>query len=224
MHAVIVGCSRVGAELAHELETRGFTVSIIDKDPAAFEEKLHPSFHGKKITGIGFDRDILEEAGIQDAEVCLSTTRGDNSNILSARIAKEHYHVPRVAALIYDPRRARIYERLGISTVAEVAWAADQLLARVLPASDSVEWTVGAGEVVVVGVQALGSLVGRPVEDLQKLGKIRVVALTRFGETHIPESDTLVQEGDFLHLAVLRSALGEVEERLKGPVGDGEER
>ncbi|MGH2709515.1 MAG: potassium channel family protein, partial [Actinomycetota bacterium] len=153
MHAVIVGCGRVGAELSDGLGHRGFTVSVIDKNPIAFEH-LHPGFNGKTLVGPGFDRELLEDAGIREAEIFIAVTNGDNSNIVSARIAKEHYHVPKVAARIYDPRRAEIYERLGILTVATVAWTTDQILARVLPAAESLEWTIGSGEVVVVGVSA----------------------------------------------------------------------
>lgn len=214
MHAVIVGCGRVGAELARALEGRGFTTAIIDKEESAFEERILPGFKGKQIVGVGFDRGSLEEAGIRDAQIFASVTRGDNTNIVSARIAKEHYNVDNVVALIYDPRRAQMYERLGISTVGTVAWATDQILARVLPTAESVEWTVGSGEVVVVGIPAPASFVGRPIEDLRDPGKARVVALTRFGSTQIPDIRTIVQEGDFIHLAVQRSALADLEEHL----------
>lgn len=217
MHAVIVGCGRVGAELAQALESRDQSVAIIDSNRSAFGERLHPGFRGKQLYGIGFDRDILEEAGIREAGIFVSATRGDNTNILCARIAKEHFGVQRVAALIYDPRRAQIYERLGISTVASVSWATDQLLAKVLPSSEAVEWTVGSGEVVVMGVPAPVSLIGKPIEDLREPGKVHVMALTRFGKTQIPDFKTLVQEGDFMHLSVLRSALTEVDERLRAP-------
>lgn len=211
VHAVIVGCGRVGAELAQALESRDYSVSIIDKDANAFEQRLLPGFSGKRLTGVGFDQEILEEAGIRDAEIFVSVTRGDNTNIVAARIAKEHYNVPRVAALIYDPRRAQMYERLGISTVAEVAWATDQMLARVLPSAKSVEWTIGSGEVVVIAIPSPPALIGRPIEDLRQPGKARVVALTRFGTTQIPDLKTIIQEGDFIHIAVLRSALSEME-------------
>lgn len=214
MHAVIVGCGRVGAELAQALEYRGFTVSLIDKDPNAFEQRVLPGFSGKKLVGVGFDQEIMEEAGIKDADIFASVTRGDNTNIVSARIAKEHYNVPKVAALIYDPRRAQMYERLGISTVATVAWATDQILARVLPSTKAVEWTIGSGEVVVIGFPAPTEFIGRPVEDLRDPAKARVVALTRFGNTEIPDLKTIIQEGDIMHLAVARASLPEMEERL----------
>ncbi|MGH2692134.1 MAG: potassium channel family protein [Actinomycetota bacterium] len=213
MHAVIVGCGRVGAELADGLGQRGFTVSVIDKDELAFE-RLHPSFEGKTLVGPGFDREILEEAGIREAEVFMAVTNGDNSNIVSARIAKEHYQVPKVAARIYDPRRAQIYERLGIQTVATVAWTTDQILARVLPIFESLESTLGSGEVVIVGARAPKGMVGRKLELLNVAGRMYVAAYTRFGETTMPEPRTIVQEDDFLHIAVVRGGIDELRNRL----------
>lgn len=218
MHAVILGVSRVGAELAELLERRGFTVAIIDKDPKQFDVRLYPGFHGKTVVGLGFDREVLEEAGIKDAGIFVSATRGDNTNIVSARMAKEHYGVEKVAALIYDPRRARIYERLGITTVSSVSWSADQLLARVLPSTESFEWTIGSGEVVVVGVPVTAELAGRTAAQLTRPGKLVVAALTRFGETILPEAKTTLQEGDFLHLSVHRAAVTELEEMLSRAV------
>lgn len=209
-----MGCSRVGAELAANLEQRGFSVAIIDKDPRAFAQRLHPGFHGKTLTGLGFDREVLEEAGIKDAEIFVAVTRGDNSNIVSARIAKEYYGVAQVAALIYDPRRARIYERLGITTVAGVAWMTDQMLARILPTSET-EWTVGSGEVVIVGVPVTQPMIGRRASDIEITGKLLIAGIARFGTTMIPDTKTVLQEGDFLHLSVLRSELPRVDELVK---------
>jgi len=199
------------------LEHLDQSVSLIDSNPHAFEERLHPGFKGKQLVGIGFDRDLLEQAGIRDAQIFVSATRGDNTNILCARIAKEHFGVANVAALIYDPRRAQIYERLGIATVATVAWATDQILSKVMPSSEGVEWTVGSGEVVVVGFPAPAKLIGRPIEELREPGRVHVMALTRFGKTQVPDLKMLVQEGDFMHLSVLRSSLAEVDERLRSP-------
>lgn len=204
--------------MAKALEDRGYTVAIIDKNPAEFDARLHPGFHGKRVAGLGFDKDTLEEAGIEEAELFASATRGDNTNIVSARIAKEHYGVKQVAALIYDPRRVEIYERLGISTVAAVGWMTDQMMARLLPASETVEWTVGEGDVVVVGIQALESLIGSSIGELADPGKFTVVAVTRMGKTQIPDKKTLVQEGDFLHLSVLKTALPEFEDRMRASV------
>lgn len=215
MHAVIVGCGRVGAELADELGNRGYTVSVIDKDSAAFE-RLPSGFGGKTLIGPGFERSILEDAGIKNAEIFIAVTNGDNSNIVSARVAKEYYKVPKVAARIYDPRRAVIYERLGISTVATVAWTTDQILSKVFPSAESVEWTPGSGDVVVLGIPAPSSMIGRPASELEIEGKLRVVAVTRTGTTLLPGAKTHLQEGDFVYVAALRSILGELDEMLFG--------
>lgn len=215
MHAVIVGCGRVGAELADALESRGYTISIIDKDSSSFE-RLHPGFHGKTLVGPGFERTLLEEAGIADATIFIAVTNGDNSNIVAARVAKEHYEVPNVAARIYDPRRAVIYERLGITTVAIVAWTTDQILARVLPSAEAVEFTPGSGDVVVLGIPVPTHLIGSPATSLEVPGNLTLVAVTRTGTTIIPQEKLVLQEGDFIYVSALRSALGDLDDVLFG--------
>ena len=203
----------MGAELADALTQRHFTVAIIDKNPAAFEH-LHQGFYGKTLVGPGFDRDILEEAGIKEADVFIAVTNGDNSNIVCARIAKEHYGRRTVAARIYDPRRAQIYERLGIPTVATVAWTTDQVLARVMPPSEAILGTIGSGAVVAIGVEVPDSAAGAKIGDLNVPGRILVTAVTRFGQTEVAEPKILIQEGDFLNLVVIRSELGKLDAHL----------
>src|SRR5438552_784410 len=126
MHVVIMGCGRVGAAVTGQLAKAGHSVAIIDKRPEAFE-RLPPGFEAKTVVGFGFDREAMEEAGIKEAGAFVAVSSGDNSNIVSARVAREHYHVPRVVARIFDPRRAEIYERLNIPTVASVRWSAEQI-------------------------------------------------------------------------------------------------
>ena len=139
MHIVIMGCGRVGSTLAHILEDRGNTVAVIDRDPEAFR-RLRPSFKGDRVTGIGFDRDVLARAGIERADGFAAVSSGDNSNIIAARVARETFGVQQVAARIYDPRRAEVYERLGIPTVATVRWTADQILRKLLPENTEPLW------------------------------------------------------------------------------------
>ncbi|MGH9300173.1 MAG: potassium channel family protein, partial [Acidimicrobiales bacterium] len=144
MHVIIVGCGRVGSGLAIDLERAGHSVAIVDKQERAFR-RLPSSFEGKKVTGFGFDRADLDEAGAQGAAALAAVTSGDNSNILTARIARETYEIPNVVARIYDPRRAEIFERLGIPTVPSVSWTTDQVLRRILPVQGSWEWTDASG-------------------------------------------------------------------------------
>lgn len=214
MHVVIAGCGRVGSELATSLERLGHSIVVIDKSPKAFD-RLRADFKGQKITGFAFDRDVLEEAGIKEAGAFAAVTSGDNSNILSARVAREHYRVGQVVARIYDPRRAQIYQRLGIQTVATVRWTTDQMLRFLLPEDVPVEYTVDNGEVVITSLQAPPGVVGKRAVDLDIDGQRRVVAVSRFGVPRVPDHDFTIQDGDILHVSIVREAAADLKEDLE---------
>jgi trk system potassium uptake protein TrkA len=213
LHVIIAGCGRVGSELANSLEQADHTVAVIDRDPMAFE-RLKASSRAKQIVGFVFDRETLEEAGIGEAEAFASVTSGDNSNILSARVAKEHYRVPNVVARIYDPRRAQIYQRLGIQTVATVRWTTDQMMRFLVPEDSQLEYTVDNGEVVITAIQAESGIVGKHVDDFDLDGRRRVVAVSRFGVPRVPEKGLTLQEGDILYLSVARADAANLAEDL----------
>lgn len=214
MHVVIAGCGRVGSELATSLERLGHGIVVIDKNPKAFD-RLRSDFTGRLIAGFAFDRDVLEEAGIKDAAAFAAVTNGDNSNILSARVAREHYRVGQVVARIYDPRRAQIYQRLGIQTVATVRWTTDQMLRFLLPEDVPVEYTVDNGEVVITSLQAPPSVVGKNALDLDLDGQRRVVAVSRFGVPRVPDRGLTIQDGDILHVSIVRAGAADLKEELK---------
>ncbi|MDQ3940522.1 MAG: TrkA family potassium uptake protein [Actinomycetota bacterium] len=213
MHVVIAGCGRVGSELATNLERLGHSVAIIDKNQKAFD-RLKKDFSGKRIVGFAFDREVLEGAGIKQAQAFASVTSGDNSNILSARVTKEHYRVPQVVARIYDPRRAQIYQRLGIQTVATVRWTTDQILRTLFPDEVPVEYTVDNGEVVVTGVPVPPQLVGKNAANLDLEGRRRVVAVSRFGIPRVPDKGLTLQDGDIIHVSVVRTDLADLNDQL----------
>src|SRR5215813_6232247 len=195
MHIVIMGCGRVGSTLAHILEDQGHTVAVIDQDVEAFR-KLRPGFRGSKITGVGFDRDVLIEAGIEKAHAFAAVSSGDNSNVIAARVARESFGVKRVAARIYDPRRAEVYQRLGIPTVATVRWTADQMLRKLLPEGSEPLWRDATGKVVLTQVSVSPSWIGEPVKALEAAAGTRVAYIDRLGEAVVPQAGTVVQEGD----------------------------
>lgn len=151
MHIVIMGCGRVGSALAQTLESQGHTIAVVDQDPTAFR-RLGSSFGGRRVTGVGFDQDTLREAGIEEAGAFAAVSSGDNSNIIAARVAREMFGVENVAARIYDPRRAEVYQRLGIPTVATVRWTADQMLRRLLPSGAEPLWRDPSGGVQLAEV------------------------------------------------------------------------
>ncbi len=214
MHVVIAGCGRVGTELATSLQRLGHTIALVDKDRKAFE-RVRQDFSGKRVLGFVFDREVLEEAGIEEAGAFAAVTSGDNSNIVSARVAREHYRVPQVVARIYDPRRAQIYQRLGIQTVATVRWTTDQMLRFLLPEDIPVEYTIDNGEIVVTALSAPSETVGKRALELDLEGQRRVVAVSRFGVPRLPDKELTIQEGDILHISTPRMRVAELPEELK---------
>ena len=219
MHVVIMGCGRVGAALAKGLEGLGHSVAIIDRDAAAFR-RLSADFTGAKVTGIGFDRDTLVEAGIERAHAFAAVSSGDNSNIIAARVARETFGLENVVARIYDARRAAVYQKLGIPTVATVRWTADQVVRRLLPAGLVTEWRDPSGRVALAEVAYSPAWVGQRLTRMEADAGMRVALITRLGEGTLPHRDTVVQEGDLVHIAVEWERMDEVERVLTaGPQG-----
>ncbi len=201
MHVVVVGCGRVGSGLAGILEDGGHTVAVVDKAQKAFR-RLPEGFSGRTVLGVGFDRDLLREAGIEDAGALAAVTSGDNSNIMVARVAREVFGLERVVARIYDPRRAAIYEKLGIPTIATVQWTTDRVLRRILPDAPATEWTDASASVVLVERPVSPSWAGRRLADLDLPGLARVAALSRLGVGRVPTPDLVTQEGDVVYMTV----------------------
>lgn len=220
MHVVVVGCGRVGSSLAISLIGSGHTVSIVDRRPEAFA-RLGPGFTGTTVAGIGFDRDTLREAGIEQAGAVASVTNGDNSNILIARVARETFGIERVVARIYDPRRAVIYQRLGIPTVATVAWTTERVLRRILPDEPGVDWVDPSAKVVLVERVVPSAWGGHAVEELELPGVARVVSVGRYGVASVPKPGAVVQEDDVIHVAAAGDALAELDAHLAGPAKGG---
>ncbi|WP_184574884.1 potassium channel family protein [Streptomyces zagrosensis] len=217
MHIVIMGCGRVGAALAQTLERQGHTIAVVDQDPTAFR-RLGAGFRGRRVTGVGFDQDTLREAGIEEAGAFAAVSSGDNSNIIAARAAREMFSVENVAARIYDPRRAEVYQRLGIPTVATVRWTADQMLRRLLPSGAEPLWRDPSGGVQLAEVHTSPAWVGHKVSRLQEETGVRVAFLTRLGEATLPTSQTVLQEGDLVHVMMHTNEVEAVEAAFaKGP-------
>lgn len=216
MHVIVVGCGRVGAELAINLERAGHSVAVIDKNRSAFQRYLPERWSGRAVLGFGFDRDHLEQAGVREAGALAAATGGDNSNILTARIARETYQIPNVVARIQDPRRAVIYQRLGIPTVAQVAWTTDQVLRRLFPNDNATEWTHSSGELTLIERGLPDAWAGHKVAGIDEGDRFQVVSLTRGGSPRLVTPALVGQEGDVLHVAVRNDALEELEARLSG--------
>ena len=220
MHIVIMGCGRVGSTLAHILEDHGHSVAIIDQDVEAFR-KLRPGFRGSKVTGVGFDRDVLVEAGIERADAFAAVSSGDNSNVIAARVVRESFGVQRVAARIYDPRRAEVYQRLGIPTVATVRWTADQMLRRLLPEGVATLWRDPTGAVVLAELACCDEWFGEKVSALELAADARVAFISRLGDALLPGPGTVLQQGDFLHVIAKEEDLDRIAAVFAKPAAPG---
>jgi trk system potassium uptake protein len=213
VHIVIMGCGRVGSTLAHILEDQGHSVAVIDQDADAFR-KLGSGFKGRKITGSGFDRDVLIEAGIEEADAFAAVSSGDNSNIISARVVRESFGIQRVAARIYDPRRAEVYQRVGIPTVATVRWTADQMLRTLVPDGAESLWRDPTGKIVLAEVAYSERWLGEKVKVLEQSTGSRIAFISRLGQALVPEPGTVLQEGDLIHVITEESDLERITAEL----------
>jgi len=208
-HARPGGCGGCDWQHASLTAQRALKAAVIDRDPEAFR-RLRPSFKGDRVTGIGFDRDVLARAGIERADGFAAVSSGDNSNIIAARVARETFRVQQVAARIYDPRRAEVYERLGIPTVATVRWTADQMLRKLIPESTEPLWRDATGKVVLSQVNVCPDWIGEPVKLVEASAATRIVYIDRLGEAIVPQPGTVLQQGDVVHVIVAEADLDRV--------------
>jgi len=214
MRIVVMGCGRVGEQLCRLLVDEGHQVAVIDYDPQALA-RLGPNFKGRKVIGVGFDREVLIEAGIEQAEAFAAASASDNTNIVAARIARLVFRVPRVVARLYDPRRAEIYARLGLLTISSTTWGAERIRELLLHSSLDPTITFGNGEVCILAVEVPSQLIGRTVRNVNISGEINIVAISRQGQAFIPLLGAEFQAEDVLHVAILASAMA----RFKAMLG-----
>jgi trk system potassium uptake protein TrkA len=214
VHIIVLGCGRTGSELAARLDASDHSVAIVDRDRDSFRN-LPERFTGRAVLGNVINRAVLEQAGIKEAGALAAVTSGDNSNIVAARIAREHFEVPSVVARIKDPRRAEIYQRLGIPTVATLTWTTDQVMRRLFPDETVIDWTDGSGSLRLIERDLPGEWAGKRLDRLIANDRYHLVAITRAGNARLAQAGVVGQEGDILHLLVYRDALDDLETALK---------
>jgi len=213
MRVIIMGCGRVGEQVSRRLDEKGHQVSVIH-DADEVIERLGPRFHGKVVIGVGFDRDVLLQAGIENADAFAATSPSDNANIVASQIARNIYRVPRVIARLYDPRRAELYRRLGLVTISTTTWGAERIYEMLTHTELDAEVTFGHGEVTLIPVDVPLNLIGRTVSNVAIPGEISVVAITRNGVAELPMLGSEFRAGDLIHFAVHSRALSRFETLL----------
>lgn len=210
MKFIIIGCGRVGAGLARTLNQRGHEIVIVDKDPAA-NVGLGGGLSGHLIVGSALDREVLLQTGITRADGLAAVTGSDDVNIVTARLARQVFHVPRVVARVYDPRKAEVYQRLGLQTLNPATWGVSRIAELLSYARLQPTASLGAGDVDMIETDVPPLLVGRTVNDVTIPGEVHVTAISRGGRTFLPTLGTTFTEGDLLHLVVLTTAAKRVE-------------
>ena len=220
MHVVIMGCGRVGSSLSAAVERLGHTVAVIDKDAQAFR-RLGTDFHGQQVVGVGFDKRVLVEAGIERAGAFAAVSSGDNSNIISARVARETFGVEQVVARIYDAKRAEVYERLGIPTVATVSWTTDRLMRTLLPDGVASAWRDPTGKVAIVQLPLHEGWVGHTVAEVEQSINARVAFIMRFGTGVLPTPKSVVQADDQVYVSALSGTISDVSNAASQPPEEG---
>jgi trk system potassium uptake protein TrkA len=217
MRVIIMGCGRVGEQVARLMVDEGHDVVVIDYDANALA-RLGPNFKGRTVRGVGFDRDVLVKAGIEQADAFAAASASDNANIIAARIARNIFRVPRVVARLYDPRRAEIYRRLGLMTISSTDWGAERIRELILHADLDPRMTFGSGEVCLLSIETPLQLIGRNVRDLSVPGEVVVAAVSRQGKAFIPTLGTEFRDGDTIHIIILAEAM----DRFKRLLGEGD--
>jgi trk system potassium uptake protein TrkA len=213
MRVIIMGCGRVGEQLARLMSDEGHDVAVIDYSQEALA-RLGPDFKGRRVRGVGFDREVLLRAGIESADGFAATSSSDNVNAVAARIARTLFHVPRVVARLFDPERAEVYKRLGLATISSTTWGAERIRELLTHADLDAVRSFGAGEVQLLEIEVPSALVGRSVRDLSVPSEVNVIAITRDGRALLPMLGTAFRVGDIVHLAVLSDAMARVEDML----------
>jgi trk system potassium uptake protein TrkA len=213
MKVIVMGCGRVGEQVSLLMSREGHDVRVIDYEAAALA-RLGPGFRGKRIRGIGFDRDILMQAGIEEADAFAATSSSDNANILAARIARNIFSVPRVVARLYDPRQAEIYQRLGLLTISSTEWGAQRIHELLSHSELDPILTFGNGQVSLLSIEVPPHLIGKNVKNLVIPGEINVIAITRRDRAFLPMLGADFRNGDILHLVILAEAMSRVKDML----------
>ncbi len=222
MHIVVMGCGRVGSSLALSLDRLGHEVTVVDRDPQAFR-RLGSDFHGQEVVGPGFDREVLSGAGIHRAEAFAAVSSGDNSNIIAARVARETFGVEHVVARIYDAKRAAVYERLGIPTVATVPWTTDRLLRMLLPDGVATAWRDPSGTVAIMELPFHEDWAGRPVTEIEEAAGCRVAFIVRFGTGVLTTPETVLQADDVVYAAAVSGTVAAVTQAARTSPEEGRE-
>ncbi len=213
MYVIIAGCGRVGSELAKLLSNEGHNVVVIDKSQGSFD-RLGGTFNGLTLVGNGFDLSLLKQAGIEKADAFCAVTNGDNTNLVSAQVAKKIFKVPKVIARVYDPQRAHIYAALGLDIISGTILFAAMLRDKIIESRFS-SYLIETKDLGVIEMEVKNNLVGKTIQDVNIAGDFLVVAIRRMQGVILPEPSTVLKEKDILMAVVKVASLRKIREKFR---------
>lgn len=212
MYVIIVGCGRVGSELAKLLSNEGHNVVVIDKAQSAFD-RLGGTFNGLTMVGNGFDLELLKQVGIEKADAFCAVTNGDNTNLISAQVARKIFKVPKVIARVYDPARAHIYAALGLDIISGTTLFASMIRDKIIESRFS-SYLIETKDLGVIEIEVKDELIGKTIQDINMPGELLVGAVRRLSGVFIPEAGTPLKAKDILMGVVKVASLEKIKERF----------
>lgn len=214
MKVLIIGCGRLGAGIARELFAKGNEISVIDQDPNSFY-LLGNEFSGNTVIGMGYDKNVLEEAGIQFQNAVICSTGSDEINALVGKIAKDHYMIPTVIARLYDPNKAKVYQTLGIKAVSTTGYGVDRTIELLsFDKMDSVSLLGEQGDTEIIRIVATSEVEGALASELTNEDEYRLIAIVRGKHSFLPSPDDEIRTGDILYFAVVTNFKGKLKRAL----------
>lgn len=213
MNFIIVGCGPLGAELAYRLYTQGNQVTVIDRDPLAFNN-LDPAFHGRTIEGEALNKDILQRAGIEQADGLAAVTNSDMLNAVVAHAVRMEFKVPQVYVRNYDLYWRPLHEAFGLHMVSSSSWGAQRIEELLYHAEIRTVFSAGNGEVEIYEFTIPAAWVGHPLEELMSGISGVPVALTRTGRSFLPSPEIILQQDDILSLSATLEGIQSLRQRF----------
>lgn len=213
MNIVVVGCGRVGSQLATMLSVEGHNVVVIDRDESAFR-RLGGTFNGVTLRGLGFDEEVLEEAGIREADAFAAVTNLDNTNLMAAEVARKIFGVKHVVARLYNPIRERTYQQLDLDYVCGTTLVAESLTDKIRSGHGHHMDTID--DIEVVEFKASAAVEGKRVSEIEIPRKFRIFTVTRVRASYVPDPDMVLHEGDIVFASVKDEVFTKVERYMLG--------
>jgi trk system potassium uptake protein TrkA len=217
---IIIGCGRMGAEMALSIGSHNYDVCIVDVAPRAFE-RLGAQFRGRTVQGEGIDRDVLRRAGIETAAAFAAVTGSDSVNFVAARIARDIYHIPNVVVRVYNPRCTSLYEQFELTMIDSASWGArriEQLL--LLPGLESA-LACGSGDVKIYELNITPAWDGHAIGELLPAEGAVPVSLTRGEKGFLPDRETVLKFRDLLHVGATAGAAAQLRRKLENGKKEG---